>query len=82
VPGDARHRLAGWTIDVLPPGADDPDEGYVGSPVLLPPHSAGSLHRFRRRFEELKSRASQPMALEYFKIQRAARGPATGRFGG
>jgi hypothetical protein len=52
---------AGWTIDVLPPGADDPDEGYVefagfapGTQRLLIAREVRERGRFRRRFEELR----------------------------
>jgi hypothetical protein len=51
----------GWTIDVLPPGADDPDEGYVdfagftpGTQRLLIAREVREQGRFRRRFEELR----------------------------
>jgi hypothetical protein len=56
------HEKAGtWTIDVLPPGADDPEEGYVefagyapGTRRLLIAREVKERGRFRRRFEELR----------------------------
>jgi hypothetical protein len=56
------HEVAaGWTVDVLPPGADDPDEGYVefagfapGSERLLIAREAREHGLFHRRFEELR----------------------------
>jgi hypothetical protein len=56
------HEKAGtWTIDVLSPGADDPEEGYVefagfapGSRRLLIAREVKDRGRFRRRFEELR----------------------------
>jgi hypothetical protein len=52
---------AGWTVDVLPPGADDPEEGYVefagfapGTQRLLIAREVKERGRFRRRFEELR----------------------------
>ncbi len=56
------HEKAGsWTIDVLSPGADDPEEGYVefagfapGSRRLLIARELKDHGRFRRRFEELR----------------------------
>jgi hypothetical protein len=56
------HEKAGaWTIDVLPPGADDPEEGYVefagfapGTRRLLIAREVKDRGRFRRRFEELR----------------------------
>ena len=56
------HEVAaGWTVDVLPPGADDPDEGVVefagfapGSGRLLIAREARERGLFHRRFEELR----------------------------
>ena len=56
------HKKAGaWTIDVLSPGADDPEEGYVdfagfapGLKRLLIAREVKERGRFRRRFEELR----------------------------
>lgn len=56
------HQTAGtWTIDVLSPGADDPEEGYVefagfapGTRRLLIAREVKDHGRFRRRFEELR----------------------------
>jgi hypothetical protein len=56
------HEKSGiWTIDVLLPGADDPDEGYVefagyapGTRRLLIAREVKDHGRFRRRFEELR----------------------------
>lgn len=55
------ESAAGWTIDVLPPGADDPDEGYVDfagfTPTtqrLLIAREVKERSRFHRRFEELR----------------------------
>jgi hypothetical protein len=56
------HERAGtWTIDVLSPGADDPEEGYVefagfapGARRLLIAREVKDRGRFRRRFEELR----------------------------
>jgi hypothetical protein len=56
------HQTAGtWTIDVLAPGADDPEEGYVefagfvpGTRRLLIVREVKDHSRFRRRFEELR----------------------------
>ncbi len=52
---------AGWAVDVLPPGANDPDEGYVefagfapGTRRLLIAREVREQGRFRRRFEELR----------------------------
>jgi hypothetical protein len=51
----------GWTIDVLSPGADDPDEGYVefagyapATKRLLIAREVKERGQFRRRFEELR----------------------------
>jgi hypothetical protein len=56
------HEDAGnWTVDVLSPGLDDPEEGYVdyagfvpGSKRLLVAREVKEHGRFRRRFEELR----------------------------
>jgi hypothetical protein len=70
----------GWTIDVLPPGADDPEEGYVDfagfTPTtqrLLVAREVKERGRFRRRFEELRledlvpvKQASSPELLADF----------------
>jgi hypothetical protein len=56
------HQRAGtWTIDVVSPGADDPEEGYVdfagfapGTGRLLIAREVKDRGRFRRRFEELR----------------------------
>jgi hypothetical protein len=56
------HEKAGtWSIDVLSPGADDPEEGYVefagyapGTRRLLVAREVKDHGRFRRRFEELR----------------------------
>jgi hypothetical protein len=56
------HQDAGhWTVDVLSPGADDPEEGYVdyagfvpGPKRLLIAREVREHGRFRRRFEELR----------------------------
>lgn len=52
---------AGWTVDVLPPGADDPDEGVVefagfapGTERLLIAREARERGLYHRRFEELR----------------------------
>ena len=55
------HERAGiWTVDVLSPGADDPEEGYVefagfapGTKRLLIAREVKDRGRFQRRFEEL-----------------------------
>jgi hypothetical protein len=75
------HAKAGvWTIDVLSPGADDPEEGYVefagfapGSRRLLIAREVKDRGRFRRRFEELRlddlalvRQASSPELLRDF----------------
>jgi len=56
-----RESSTGWTVDVLPPGADDPDEGYVefagfapSTQRLLIAREVKERGRFRRRFEELR----------------------------
>jgi len=56
------HESAdGWTIDVISPGLDDPQEGYVdfagyvpGSRRLLIAREVKDRGRFRRSFEELR----------------------------
>ena len=56
------HESAGaWSIDVLSPGLDDPEEGYVefagfapGVMRLLIAREVRDHGRFRRRFEELR----------------------------
>ena len=56
------HRSAGtWTIDVLSPGTDDPEEGYVEFAGLTPrtrrlliAREVKDRGRFQRRFEELR----------------------------
>jgi hypothetical protein len=56
------HRTAGaWTIDVLSPGTDDPDEGFIefagfvpGTERLLVAREVKERGRFRRRFEVLR----------------------------
>lgn len=56
------HERAGhWTIDVLSPGPDDPEEGYVdfagyapGTRCLLIAREVKDRGRFRRSFEELR----------------------------
>jgi hypothetical protein len=56
------HKRSGtWTIDVLSPGVDDPDEGYVefagfasGARRLLIAREVKERGRFRRQFEELR----------------------------
>jgi hypothetical protein len=75
------HQKAGaWTIDVLSPGTDDPEEGYVEfagftpSPKrLLIAREVKEHGRFRRRFEELRlddlalvRQASSPELLRDF----------------
>jgi hypothetical protein len=75
------HQDAGkWTVDVLSPGADDPEEGYVdyagfvpGPKRLLIAREVREHGRFRRRFEELRlddlalvRQASSPELLRDF----------------
>jgi hypothetical protein len=75
------HQDAGnWTVDVLSPGLDDPDEGYVdyagfapGTKRLLIAREVKEHGRFRRRFEELRlddlalvRQASSPELLRDF----------------
>ena len=52
---------AHWTVDVISPGADDPEEGYVefagfapGTRRLLVAREVKERGHFRRRFEELR----------------------------
>jgi hypothetical protein len=70
----------GWTVDVLAPGVDDPEEGYVEfagfaprSGRLLIARESREHGRFRRRFEELRltdllpvKQASSPELLADF----------------
>jgi len=75
------HQKAGeWTIDVLPPGLDNPEEGYVdfagyapGTRRLLIAKELKDRGRFRRSFEELRlddlalvRQASSPELLRDF----------------
>ena len=75
------HERAGaWTIDVLSPGVDDPEEGYVefagfapGTRRLLIAREVKDRGRFRRFFEErrlddlaLVRQASAPELLNDF----------------
>ena len=75
------HEKGGiWTIDVLSPGTDDPEEGYVefagfapGSRRLLIAREVKDRGQFRRRFEELRlddlalvRQASNPELLRDF----------------
>jgi hypothetical protein len=75
------HRsIGGWMVDVLSPGADDPEEGYVefagfapGPRRLLIVREVKDRNRFRRRFEELRmedlipvTQASTPELLADF----------------
>ncbi len=75
------HEKAGtWTIDVLSPGADEPEQGYVdfagfapGSRRLLIAREVKERGRFRRHFEELRledlavvRQASSPELLRDF----------------
>ena len=56
------HEQAGaWTVDVISPGTDDPEAGYVefagfapGAKRLLVAREVKERGRFRRRFEELR----------------------------
>jgi hypothetical protein len=75
-----RESAAGWMVDVLSPGADDPEEGYVefagfvpGTQRLLIVREVKDRGRFRRRFEELRledlipvRQASSPELLAEF----------------
>ena len=75
------HERAGsWTVDVLPPGLDNPEEGYVdfagyapGTRRLLIAREFKDRGRFRRSFEELRlddlalvRQASSPELLRDF----------------
>jgi hypothetical protein len=75
------HESAGsWTIDVLSPGLDNPEEGYVdfagyapGTRRLLIAREVKDRGRFRRSFEELRlddlalvRQASSPELLRDF----------------
>jgi hypothetical protein len=75
------HKKAGsWTLDVLSPGLDDPEEGYVefagyapGTRRLLIAREVRDRGRFRRSFEELRlddlalvRQASSPELLRDF----------------
>ena len=75
------HEVAaGWNVDVLPPGADEPDEGVVefagfapGTERLLIAREARERGLFHRRFEELRledlvqvKQASSPELLADF----------------
>jgi hypothetical protein len=75
------HEVAGsWTIDVLSPGLDNPEEGYVdfagyapGTRRLLIAREVRDGSRFRRSFEELRlddlalvRQASSPELLRDF----------------
>ena len=75
------HEVAGsWTIDVLSPGLDNPEEGYVdfagyapGTRRLLIAREVKDRGRFRRSFEELRlddlalvRQASSPELLRDF----------------
>ena len=75
-----RHGEQGWRIDVLPPGATDPELGYLefagwanGSRKLLLAREAREGSRHRRSFEVLQmdtldvdKRASDPTLLALF----------------
>jgi hypothetical protein len=67
-------RAGGWTIDVLSPGLDDPEEGYVdyagyvpGTRRLLIAREVKVRGRFRRSFEEIR--------LDDFALVRQAGSP-------
>ena len=75
------HQSAGtWTIDVLSPGTDDPEEGYIEFAGLTPrtrrllvAREVKDRGRFHRRFEELRlddlalvQQASAPELLRDF----------------
>jgi hypothetical protein len=75
------HERAGsWTVDVIPPGLDNPGEGYVdfagyapGTRRLLIAREVKDRGRFRRSFEELRlddlalvRQASSPELLRDF----------------
>ncbi len=73
-------RAGGWTVDVLSPGLDNPEEGYVdfagyvpGQRRLLIAREVQERGRFRRSFEELRlddlalvRQASSPELLRDF----------------
>ena len=68
------ERAGGWTLDVLSPGLDDPEEGYVdyagyvpGTRRLLIAREVKVRGRFRRSFEELR--------LDDFALVRQASSP-------
>ena len=75
-----RQRSGTWALDVLSPGAEDPEEGYVefagfapNSRRLLVAREVKEHGRFQRRFEELRlddlaleRQASTPEALRDF----------------
>lgn len=74
------EKAGGWTIDVLSPGLDNPEEGYVdfagyapGTRRLLIAREVKDRGRFRRSFEELRlddlalvRQASSPELLRDF----------------
>jgi hypothetical protein len=75
------HEKAGvWSIDVLSPGSDDPEEGYIefagfvpGTKRILTAREVKDHGRFQRRFEELRlsdlalvQQANSPDALRDF----------------
>jgi hypothetical protein len=74
------ETVAGWTIDVISPGLDTPEEGYVdfagyapGTRRLLIAREAKNRGRIRRSFEELRlddlalvRQASSPELLRDF----------------
>lgn len=62
------ESVAGWRVDVLSPGADDPEEGYVefagfapGTQRLLIAREVKEHGRFHRRFEELRLEDLMPL---------------------
>ncbi|HET9388357.1 MAG TPA: hypothetical protein VFO44_01795 [Steroidobacteraceae bacterium] len=75
-----RQARGGWRVDVLSPGTDDPEEGYIeyagfspGKRRLLVAREIKERGRFRRRFEELRledlalvRQASSPELLSDF----------------
>jgi hypothetical protein len=77
------HPVAtGWTVSVVSPGTEDPEEGYVDfagfaprSQGLLVAREVKQRGRFRRRFEELRlddlvpiKQASSPELLADFGL--------------
>jgi hypothetical protein len=63
-----REGSAGWTVDVIPPGGDDPDEGYVdfagfasSTQRLLIAREVKERGQFHRRFEELRLEDLMPV---------------------